>query len=260
MKQDNLKGKFYGNVVRSVVILLVLILFLALVPQAIMLQNQTVFTNSINKIKVTGVDVATVLISFGIMGVLLYFAYTTETQLPRINKGTKYAWLGLIISSVVHIVVIFIAYMYLLEFVTDRFGKVNQVFNAISLILLCVPLYRGGSALFKTIDLFTKDVERAFGAPNQMLKCQKCDMENDPNVKFCANCGNKLQAPVEIQKTIACNQCGKENDASAKFCDDCGNKLAHTQQPVICPHCGAENGGNVKFCNKCGTGLVSSAP
>lgn len=194
------------------------------------------------------------------MGVLLYFAYITETQLPRINKGTKYAWLGLIISSVVHIVVIFIAYMYLLEFVTDRLGKVNQVFNAISLILLCVPLYRGGSALFKTIDLFTKDVERAFGAPSQMLKCQKCDMENDPNVKFCANCGNKLQAPVEIQKTIACNQCGKENDASAKFCDDCGNKLAHAQQPVICPHCGAENGGNVKFCSKCGTGLVSSAP
>lgn len=258
MKQDNLKGKFYGNAARSVVILLVLILFLALAPQAIMLQNQTVFTNSINKIKVTGVDVATVLISFGIMGVLLYFAYTAETQLPKINKGTKYAWLGLIISSVVHITVIFIAYMYLLEFVTDRFGKVNQIFNAISLILLCVPLYRGGSALFKTIDLFTKDVERAFGGSSQMIRCQQCDTENDPNVKFCANCGNKLQVPTEVQKTIACNQCGKENDASAKFCDNCGNKFSHAQQPATCPQCGAENGANVKFCNKCGTGLTSS--
>jgi hypothetical protein len=254
MKQVNLKGKYYGNTVRSVFILLVLILFLALVPQAIMLKNQIVV---INKENVTGVEIAKVLISFGIVGVLLYFAYISETQLPKINRGTKYVWLGLIISSVVHIAVIFIAYMYLVQFVTDRLGKVDQIFNATSLVLLCIPLYRGGGALFKTIELFTKDVEKAFDGINQSIRCHQCDTENDPFVKFCANCGSKLQSPEELRQTIVCNQCGKVNAASAQFCDNCGNNFA-SGQVVACPQCGAGNGANVKFCNKCGTGLTSA--
>ncbi len=256
MKQVNLRGRFYGTVMRSVVMLLVLILFLVLIPQAIILENQKFI---INHTSATGVDVAKVLISFGIVGVLLYFAYSSETQLPKTTKDTKFRWMGLIVSSVVHIAVIFIAYSYLLQFAINR-GQINQVFNAIFLVLLCVPVFRGGGALYKTINLFIAEAESKFGEADKLIKCSQCDMSNSPSAKFCENCGNKLSWTLEVQKSIVCDRCEYENDSSAKFCANCGNKFSNITnrlQAITCRQCGAENGANVKFCNKCATDLSS---
>ncbi len=51
-----------------------------------------------------------------------------------------------------------------------------------------------------------------------MLTCANCATQNEPNRKFCVECGHSLAAP--------CPVCGTENPASAKFCGECGTTLA----------------------------------
>ena len=252
MKQLNLRKKFYGSVIRAVLTILVLILLLAIAPQADMLQNQKITLGKTTNATLTGIEIAKVLISLIIVGILLNFAYISETQLPNIAKLNQ---VGLIIASVVHIVVIFIAYSYLLPFAKDSFGRVNQIFNAVFLLLLCVPLFRGGMGLYKTIDDIAKGVANRIG---ETISCQKCGAENDPSTKFCSECGNGLVNSAIAQKTFTCQNCGKENETGTKFCADCGAKLpVSSTQPrnIVCPQCDTENSLGAKHCTACGTVL-----
>ena len=121
MAQANLKGKFYGSAMRSVITVVILSLLLAVVSQVTILKNQTF---DINDTLVNGVDAAKVLLSLIIVGVLLNFAYVCETLFPRIVER-RFKHVGLIISSALHIAVIFIAYSYLVHFATDDMGNVN---------------------------------------------------------------------------------------------------------------------------------------
>ena len=77
--------------------------------------------------------------------------------------------------------------------------------------------------------------------------CPNCGASNAPGMKFCNNCGNKLEAPA----AAVCSACGTENAPGTKFCSNCGNKL---EAPAnhLCPGCGAEVQPGVKFCNNCG--------
>ena len=51
-----------------------------------------------------------------------------------------------------------------------------------------------------------------------VLTCANCNTQNDPNRKFCVECGQRLAA--------ACPACGSENPTGAKFCGECGTTLA----------------------------------
>ena len=55
-----------------------------------------------------------------------------------------------------------------------------------------------------------------------MLTCANCSTQNDPNRKFCVECGHRLAG--------ACPVCGTENPAAAKFCGECGTTLAAAGQ------------------------------
>jgi class 3 adenylate cyclase len=50
------------------------------------------------------------------------------------------------------------------------------------------------------------------------MKCPKCQFENPDGMKFCVECGIKLE--------IACPECGFSNSPSFKFCGECGYDLA----------------------------------
>ena len=50
------------------------------------------------------------------------------------------------------------------------------------------------------------------------MKCSKCQFENPPGVKFCNECGSKLE--------FACPQCSKVNPPGSRFCNECGHNLA----------------------------------
>ena len=50
------------------------------------------------------------------------------------------------------------------------------------------------------------------------MNCPGCQFENPAGMKFCGNCGNKLN--------IVCRECHFENPPGFKFCGNCGNSLA----------------------------------
>lgn len=254
MKEIMLRKKFYSTVIRSVFTLLALILLLFLAPKVVMLQNQEFQLNKTTIIN--GVKVAQVLLALVIVGVLLNFAYISESQLPKIL--TKFPQSGLIIASAIHIAVIFIAYSYLSPLALDRLHKVNQIFNAVFLILLCIPLFRGGKAYYEGTkglsEIITNPVVRI---DSIHITCDNCKAENDAFAKHCSECGNKLPAP----NTIVCKNCSTLNDISAKHCVECGKKLQDTaikHQTISCPQCGAENKLSVKHCSECGTDLTKT--
>ena len=250
MKQLNLRQNFYSSVIRSALTLLALVVLLLLVPQADMLANQKPF---INKPDITGVEIAKVVISLIIVGVLMYFAYIAETQLPKIKSSLRP--LGLIIASAVHITVIFIAYFYLLKFAKNPLsGKVDQIFNGVFIFLLCIPFFRGGWAYFQWAKRIS--TEWANVVKQDVIKCENCGAENDPLAKHCTECGNKLIPSSSVKN---CPKCHAENEISTKFCHSCGTEFlvsSTNPQLIVCPQCGAKNKGDAKHCTDCGTNLV----
>lgn len=233
MKELNLrKKKFYSATMRSFILLVVLFILLAASGDIKMLQNQKIILNKgeLNQSIITGVHIAGALLTLFIVGILFNFAYVAETQLPYIIAKVPQS--GLIVSSAVHIGVIFIAYINLLEVATER-NTVNQVFNAVFLLLLCIPLFRGGRALYEGIDRFANETTKIFDESQptnniipQTVVCRNCNTENDISAKHCVECGNGLQEPKPSQQLKVCPQCGEKNQQNAKHCSECGTSLA----------------------------------
>ena len=49
------------------------------------------------------------------------------------------------------------------------------------------------------------------------MHCPKCQLENPDGIKFCGDCGTKLE--------ITCPHCNCSNPPQFKFCGECGKKL-----------------------------------
>lgn len=54
-----------------------------------------------------------------------------------------------------------------------------------------------------------------------MKICPQCNMEYQDNMKFCPECGSKLEAKPNV-----CPSCGTEYKEGQKFCSECGTKLS----------------------------------
>lgn len=74
--------------------------------------------------------------------------------------------------------------------------------------------------------------------------CPSCGKQNAAGVKFCADCGSKM----EVAK-VPCVKCGADLRAGAKFCSECGA----SQEKAKCTGCQAELSPGAKFCPECGT-------
>lgn len=67
--------------------------------------------------------------------------------------------------------------------------------------------------------------------PEDTVKCPACAKMNEPDAKYCDQCGAKLPTPTEPYSadagdTVKCPSCGKMNDTDAAYCDQCGVELA----------------------------------
>jgi ribosomal protein L40E len=60
---------------------------------------------------------------------------------------------------------------------------------------------------------------RGDGEAETIVRCLKCNEENDSDAKFCKSCGEALQ------KSMSCPSCNELNDPDANFCDNCGSSL-----------------------------------
>jgi hypothetical protein len=58
----------------------------------------------------------------------------------------------------------------------------------------------------------------ALAAEGRLMRCHKCDTENEATAKFCKGCGAAL--------ATLCPGCGQRNDPDARFCSSCGKALA----------------------------------
>jgi membrane protease subunit (stomatin/prohibitin family) len=77
------------------------------------------------------------------------------------------------------------------------------------------------------------------------VACPKCGAANTPGVKFCNDCGAKVDVATQ---TVPCIKCGSALPDGAKFCNECGTK----QEKPTCANCKAELSAGAKFCNECG--------
>ena len=212
----------------------------------------------IKAVSMSGTDIARISIALIIIIVLLRLAYTLETQLPVIEP--RFSQGGLLTASIVHIVAIFIAYNSLLPLATTLLRQDDWVFQVVFLLLLCVPLFRGGKAFYKGIDDIIKFWTNRLGeSSDNITSCSICGYENELFAEFCSGCGSKLEKSTNPEVTT-CKQCGVENESGAKFCLKCGaSLLSNTDgKKNICDQCNAENKSKAKFCTECGTPFADS--
>jgi len=76
------------------------------------------------------------------------------------------------------------------------------------------------------------------------VPCPTCGKPNTAGVKFCSECGGKM----EIAQ-VPCVKCGANLREGAKFCSECGS----TQEKAKCGNCQFELAAGAKFCPECGT-------
>ena len=56
------------------------------------------------------------------------------------------------------------------------------------------------------------------------MKCPKCQFENREGIKFCEECGAKME--------LRCPKCGAEVPLGRKFCGECGHDLTLPSKPI----------------------------
>ena len=80
------------------------------------------------------------------------------------------------------------------------------------------------------------------------MKCSNCNHEFEDGMKFCPNCGSRVEEP----QSLKCPKCGAEVAEGINFCHECGSPIGG-KQPTKCSKCGMELEEGEKFCCNCGT-------
>lgn len=62
-------------------------------------------------------------------------------------------------------------------------------------------------------------IATAGSSKGSLVRCYRCNHENDLDAKFCSECG------AALLKSKRCQQCDELNDPDAKFCDNCGRSF-----------------------------------
>ena len=61
--------------------------------------------------------------------------------------------------------------------------------------------------------------------------------------------GTGAPGPAETKTVLRCHKCNAENDVDASFCDSCGEALTKSKP---CAHCAELNDPDARFCDACG--------
>ena len=85
------------------------------------------------------------------------------------------------------------------------------------------------------------------GGAGATVPCPGCGKPNQPQAKFCAECGDKMEAAPKVE--VPCVKCGAMLRDGAKFCSECGA----SQEKPRCAQCQHELAPGAKFCLECGT-------
>jgi membrane protease subunit (stomatin/prohibitin family) len=89
------------------------------------------------------------------------------------------------------------------------------------------------------------------GQQTGSVNCPTCGKPNAAGLKFCGECGGKMETAQAA--TVACVKCGTGLREGAKFCNECGA----SQEKQKCANCQKDLNAGAKFCNECGTKVES---
>lgn len=126
------------------------------------------------------------------------------------------------------------------------------------------------------------------------MNCSRCGRDNPDGLKFCQDCGNRLNAPAPASaaRPLApplhfvavdaaaqvpavalgalekhCVRCGTANPSSGRFCANCGAPLPGdapaampAASPQTCARCRGVNAAHMAFCQFCGARLGDAPP
>jgi hypothetical protein len=102
--------------------------------------------------------------------------------------------------------------------------EVRHVKTAQSLLTMTVLVERLFRSLPRDRTAFHDTFLLRFRPEGFELKCSKCQLDYPEGMKFCGECGAKLEK--------LCPGCGHSNPPQFKFCGECGQPLA---QPAVKP-------------------------
>lgn len=96
----------------------------------------------------------------------------------------------------------------------------------------------------------------AVPSSTQPTVCPKCYADVPSGVRFCTECGTKIEAAVNSTQETICPKCYTEVPPGTQFCTECGTKIGQvTLNQSTCPKCYADVAPGVRFCTECGTSL-----
>src|SRR6478735_1057592 len=84
-------------------------------------------------------------------------------------------------------------------------------------------------------------VQQGGGGAPATVPCPGCGKPNQPQAKFCAECGDKMEAAPKVE--VPCVKCGAMLRDGAKFCSECGA----SQEKPRCAQCQHELAPGAKF-------------
>ena len=103
------------------------------------------------------------------------------------------------------------------------------------------------------------------------VTCPACGHPNAQGMRFCSECGAKMEIPAPQPPPpagVTCPACGKINAQGMRFCSECGVRVDEIPAPPqpepepepepeqgACPACGKVNAPGMRFCSECGVRL-----
>lgn len=78
-----------------------------------------------------------------------------------------------------------------------------------------------------------------------VVDCTRCGRRNPPHVRYCLDCGARLEAPPAQQNV--CDACTTNNPLDARFCRECGALLGAATEPGSLPQPGMSSQGGAPF-------------
>ena len=180
----------------------------------------------ITDISMSGCDIVDVIISLLMIGVLLRLGHVLRHSLPELTPGFPES--GLLVSSIIQLIVIVVAYHTLQPFATLFLKQQDMwVYRLVFLLLACYPIWQATRVTLRGIDKTTAWLTARIAiASGEAIECPRCGALNKPSAKFCARCGASLaEAGESSGEYVACPHCETRNPPGARYCTNCGEPL-----------------------------------